>query len=395
MSDRKPGPETAAVHAGEERPNPLRSITTPIACTTTFRFESMAQAVAAVEGKVELDDYSRYSNPTVRAAERKIAALEGAEECVLVGSGMAAVTTTLLALLSPGQHMILPSDCYRPTEQFVTGTLARLGIEATIVPANDYAAIEAAIRPGATRVLFVESPSNPRQYVADFERLAAIRRANRGLKVVVDATLASPYNQTPLADGADVVIQSATKFLGGHNDLLAGSISGKSGLMSAVRDLRNQLGPAADPHGAYLLVRGIKTLPLRVEQHNRSALAIARYLGSHPKVLRVYYAGLESHPTHALATRYMRGFGGVLSFELDGDLDAVFRFCDAVRVFQIAASLGGAESLLHPPAVFSYWDLPAEERARRGIGDNLVRLAVGLESTDDLIEDLRQALDVV
>lgn len=397
-SGRAPRPDasTRAVHAGEERPNGLRSITTPIACTTTYRFESMADALAVVEGRLELDDYSRYSNPTIRTAERKIAALEGAEECVLVSSGMAAVSTTFLTLLSPGQHVVLSSDCYRPTEQFLTQTMARFGVESTVVPSGDYDALEAAVRPKQTRAIFLESPSNPLQHVADFERLVAIKRQYRAAKLVVDATFASPFNQTPLADGADLVIQSATKFLGGHNDLLAGAVSGKAGLISAIRDTRNQLGPVADAHAAYLLLRGIKTLPLRMQQHNANAQAIAEFLEGHPKVGRVHYAGLASHPTHALARRYLVGCGGVLAFELrDADLGATFRFCDAVKVFQIGASLGGAESLLHPPAVFSYWDVPVQERSARGITDGLIRLAVGLESAEDLIADLRAALEAV
>ncbi len=389
------GDQTRAIHAGEERPNGLRSITTPIACTTTYRFESMADAMAMVEGRSDADDYSRYSNPTLRTAERKIAALEGTDDCVLVSSGMAAISTTFLALLSAGQHVVLTRGCYRPTEEFFTKTLARLGIECTLVPPNDIPAIEAAIRPKITRAIFVESPSNPLQNVADFEALKRVKKAHRGVKLVVDATFASPFNQTPFADGADVVIQSATKFLGGHNDLMAGAVSGRSGIVGAIRDLRNQLGPVADPHAAYLLLRGIKTLPLRMQQHNNNAQAVAEFLEAHPKVSAVHYAGLPSHPTHALAKKYMRGMGGVLSFELRSDLPGVFRFCDACCLFQIGASLGGAESLLHPPAVFSYWDLAPEERAARGMVDGLVRLAIGLESSDDLIADLSQALEQV
>lgn len=388
---KQPGDETRAVHAGEERPNGLRSITTPIACTTTYRFESMAEALAVVEGRAELDDYSRYANPTVRTAERKIAALEGAEDCALVASGMAAVTTTFLALLQPGQHVILTSDCYRPTEQFLTQTMAKFGVESTVVPANDYDAMESAITE-STRAIFLESPSNPLQNVADFAKLKAIKIAHRRVKLVVDATFATPYNQRAFQAGADIVLQSATKFLGGHNDLMAGAISGKAGLVGAIRELRNQLGPVADPHAAYLLLRGIKTLPLRMRQHNETAFRVAAWLESQPKVRRAYYAGLESHPTHAIARDTMRGFGGVIAAELNTDLEGVFRFCDACEVFQIGASLGGAESLLHPPAVFSYWDLTPEERTRRGMTDGLVRFAIGLESADDLIADLEQAI---
>jgi len=387
--------ETVAVHHGEERPNGLRAITTPIACTTTFRFECTQDVLDVVEGRSVADDYARYSNPTVRTAERKIAALEGAEDCALFASGMAAVTTSLLALLSQGQHVVLGGDGYHPSEQFMRQTLARFGVTHTVVPSDDMDAYERAIIPGVTKAIFLENPTNPHLHVADLERLAQIRSAHRGVKLLVDATFATPLNQRPLAWGVDLVIQSATKFLGGHNDLMAGAVSGRAGLVSVVRDLRNQLGPTADPHAAYLLIRGIKSFPARMRQHNASALAVARFLESHPRVRVVYYPGLASHPHHDRAHAQLTGFGGVVAFEHDGDFEASRRFCDACRVFQIGASLGGAESLLHPPVLFSYWDLPPDERQARGLSDALIRLAVGLESTEDLIDDLRHALDAI
>ncbi len=391
----EPGDQTRAVHGGEERPNGLRSITPPIARASTYRFESLAEALAVVEGRAELDDYSRYANPTVRTAERKIAALEGAEESVLFASGMAAVTTTLLALVRAGQHIVIPDDCYRPTEQFVTETLPRFGVETTMVQAGDLDALAEAVRPGATRGIFVESPSNPFNRVADLARLREIRRANRGVQLIVDATFATPFNQRPLALGADLVIHSATKFLGGHNDLLAGVVSGRSGIISAIRDVRSQLGPVADPEAAYLLCRGIKSLGPRMRAHNENAQAVAEFLAGHPQVREVWYPGLASHPDHALAAATMRGFGGVVTLRHTGDLAATHRICDAARVFQIAASLGGAESLLHPPAIFSYWDLDPAERQRRGMHDDLIRLAIGIESAEDLVADLAQALEHV
>jgi cystathionine gamma-synthase len=389
------GVETVAVHGDEVTPNPLRTIPPPLALASTFRFASLDEARAVVEKRSDLADYARYANPTVREAETRLAQLEGAADCALFGSGMAALTTTLLALLAPGQHVVLGRESYRPAEQFATQTLARLGVEATVVADNRPETFAAAIRPGSTRVVFVESPSNPRQFVADIAAIAQVRAAHRGVQLVVDSTLATPLNVRPLALGADLVVHSATKYLAGHNDLLAGAVCGRAGLVGVVRDLRAQLGGVADPHAAWLLLRGLKSFPLRMRQHNDSALAIARFLEAHPKVARVWYAGLESHPDHATASRVLCGAGGLLAFEHTGDFEATRRLCDAVRTFQIAASLGGAESLLHPPALFSYWDLPVEERLARGIPDSMVRLAVGLESTDDLIADLAQALEAV
>lgn len=385
---------TRAVHGGFPRAQGLESITTPIACTSTFRFEKLDDAIAQVEGRVERAEYSRYENPTVRTAEERIAALEGAQDCVLFSSGMAAVTTALFTMLEAGQHVVMSSDCYRPTEQFIRGTLAKFGVEHTMVAPDDYDGFDAAIIPGKTRVIFTESPTNPYQNVADLDRLVAIKKKHRGVKLLVDATFATPYNQRAFTQGADLVMQSATKYLGGHNDILAGAVSGKRGLISMIRDLRGQLGPACDPHAAFLLLRGLKSFPARMRQHNESALAIARFLESHPQVERVYYPGLESHPHHTIAKSQMSGFGGVVTFTHKGNFSATHSFCDAVRVFQIGASLGGAESMLHPPAVFSYWDLPVDERNRLGMHDNLIRLAIGLESPEDLIADLDQALRV-
>jgi cystathionine gamma-synthase len=387
-----PGADTVAVHGASVVVNPLRTIPAPLALASTFHFGSIAEARDVVEKRSDSDDYARYANPTVRIAEARVAALDRAEECALFGSGMAALTTTMLALLSPGQHVVLGAECYRPAEQFITQTLARFGVESTRVDNTDVEAFAAAIRPGATRMIFVETPSNPHQRIADLPALAALRKQHRGVQLVVDATLSTPLNQRPLELGADLVIHSATKYLAGHNDLLAGAVCGRAGLVGVVRDLRSQLGGILDPHAAFLLVRGLKSFAVRMRQHNTNALTIARWLEAHPRVRRVWYAGLESHPDFARASAQMSGFGGLMAFEHDGDFAFTERFCDRVRLFQIAASLGGTESLLHPPALFSYWDMAPEERQARGFGDNLVRLAIGIESSDDLIADLEQAL---
>ncbi|MBI3072123.1 MAG: aminotransferase class I/II-fold pyridoxal phosphate-dependent enzyme [Deltaproteobacteria bacterium] len=308
----------------------------------------------------------------------------------LFASGMAAITTTLWAMLARGKHIILTSDGYRRTRQFVTEFLARFGVESTIVPPADLAAIEAAIRP-ETRVLFTESPTNPYLRVVDVPALAAIARARRsGLKLVIDATLATPINQRPLEQGADLVIHSATKYLGGHNDLLAGVVIGREPLVNAIRDAEAVLGGIPSPETCERLLRGVKTLGLRVAAQNHTALAIARSLEEHDGVSRVFYPGLVSHPDHLVAKRIMTGFGGVVSFIVRGDAR---RVVDSVKLARIAPSLGGVDTLIEQPAFMSYHDRTPEERAALGIPDNLIRLSVGVESTDTLIADLNQALE--
>lgn len=381
------------MRGGEPKKKRGDAVTEPIVCTSTYVFDDTAEIHDHFQGRIQREEYGRYGNPTVRAAERKIAALDGAEDALLFPSGMAAATTALLALLKSGQHVILTSDCYRRTRQFATQTLARYGIEATLVPPGDFEALEAAIRPGKTRLLVTESPTNPWLRVADLERIAEVKGRHPGLKVLIDSTFATPVNQRPLEWGADLVLHSATKYLGGHNDLLAGSLSGNEALLSALRDFRGVLGPILDAHSAYLLIRGLKTLDLRVHRQNDSALRIARALEEHPAVERVFYPGLPSHPDHEVAVRQMRGFGGVVSFVVRGDLDAASRFVDAVEIPSIAPSLGGVETLIEQPALMSFYELTTEERRAIGIEDGLVRLAVGVEDPDDLIVDLTLALE--
>lgn len=394
MSDSSASPRfsTRAVHGRDEPRRTGDAITTPIAASTTFRFDTLQDAIDLVEGRAEGNDYSRYANPTLRTAERRIAELEGAPDAVLFASGMAALSTTMLALLTHGTHVAYADDCYRPTAQLLHQTLARYGIDATPFRIDDLDSLRAAIQPGRTRVIFCEVPTNPFLRVPDLAGIAAVRKEHRGLQWVVDATLATPLNLRPLTHGADLVVHSATKYLGGHNDLLAGVTLGKPGLLAMIRELRAHLGAICDPHAAYLLLRGLKSFPLRMRQHNETALRVAKALDEHPAVDRVWYPGLTSHPDHERARSLLQGFGGLLSFTHRGTFEDTRRFCDALRVFQIGASLGGAESLLHPPAVFSWWDLSREEREARGVPDSLIRLAIGLEDADDLIEDLRGAL---
>lgn len=390
----EPRPSTLAVHAGERRPNPDNAIVPPIACTATYTFRDTAELRDHFEGRVQREEYGRYGNPSVAAVERKLAALEGAEDCAVFASGMAAITTTLFALLRGGQHVVLTADGYRRTRQFVTGVLKKFGVEATLVEPGDHEALAAAIVPGKTRVILGESPTNPYLRVADLDALAAIKARHRGtgLKVVIDATFATPINLQPLRRGADLVLHAGTKYLGGHNDLLAGAVCGDSALVGLVRELRGVLGGVLDAHSGYLLHRGLKTLALRVERQNRSAMAIASFLEGHPEVERVYYPGLASHPDHAVAAAQMTGFGGVVSFLVRGDLARTSRFIDACRVPQMGPSLGGVESLIEQPALMSFYELSTEERLAVGIRDNLVRLAVGVEDPEDLLADLDRAL---
>jgi cystathionine gamma-synthase len=385
------GPSTTAVHAGEPRPKPAHSLATPIVQTATYSFANTQELIDHFEGKIDRVEYGRYGNPTQRIAEAKVAALEGAEDCLLFSSGMAAMTTALFAILSRGTHVVVTDDSYRRTRQFLNQTLQRYGIEVSTVPAGDYDALEDAIRPN-TRALVSESPTNPYNRIMDLARFAEIGRRHR-VKTVIDGTFATPYNQRPLEFGVDLVMHSATKFLGGHNDLLAGAICGSRELVDGVRSLQAISGAVLDPFAAYLLVRGLKTFALRMERQNANAQAVAEFLAGHPRVAAVHYAGLPSHPQHEVAKKQMRGYGGVVSFEVHGDLAAASRVVDACRIPYIASSLGGVESLIEQPAIMSFYELTTEERLAVGIKDSLIRYSVGIEDAEDLVADLAQALD--
>ncbi len=382
---------TIAVHGGEARPKLGNALATPIVQTATYTFANTAELCDHFEHRIEREEYGRYGNPTQRIAEQKLSQLEGAEDCLLFASGMAAITTTLFAVLSHGSHVVVTDDSYRRTRQFLTQVLHRYGIEVSVAPAGDYEAIEGAIRP-TTRVLVSESPTNPYNYIVDLERFSEIGRRHR-VKTIIDATFATPFNQRPLEFGIDLVLHSATKYLGGHNDLLAGAVLGSADLIDGIRGMQAVTGAIADPFTAYLLIRGLKTFALRIARQNATAQALAEFLQSHPRITAVYYAGLATHPQHNVARRQMRGFGGVVSFEVAGDLDATSRVVDACRIPQIAPSLGGVESLIEQPALMSFYELTTEERLLVGIKDNLIRYSVGIEDSDDLIADLTAALE--
>jgi cystathionine gamma-synthase len=305
---------------------------------------------------------------------------------------MNAITTLLLEMLRPGDHVVMTSDCYRRTRQFIRTTLAKFGIEHSFVPPGDYDAFEAAIIPGKTRLLISELPTNPYLRVIDVARVAEMRHRYPRLKLLVDATLATPYNFRALEAGADLVLHSCTKYLAGHNDVLAGSLSGPRDLIEAMQDARGVFGGMPDPHAAYLLLRGLKTLGVRMRQHNESAAQIARFLAGHPRIEEVFYPGLDSHPDHEVARRQLSGFGGMISFLVRGDLEQTSHFIDACRIPNVGPSMGGVETLIEQTALISYYELSTEQRLAVGIKNNLVRLSVGLEEATDLIADLDQAL---
>jgi cystathionine gamma-synthase len=385
---------TDAVHAGAAKHLAFDAVTPPIVQTATYTFESSAEIQRMTSGtheRPERQEYGRYGNPTCRAVEERLAALEGADDALLFASGMAALSTTLFTFLKQRQHVVFFRDAYRQTRQLVTTTLRGLGVEHTLLEAGDLDNLERAIRP-ETKLVVCESPTNPHLSCTDLTRLAAICTKHRGLRSIVDSTFATPMLCRPLELGIDLVVHSATKYLAGHNDVLGGALCGASGLVSLVRDMRGLLGGVCDPHAAYLIGRGMKTLGLRVARQCESALTIARFLEAHPGVARVFYPGLASHASHAVATAQMSGFGGVVSFVVRGGLEAGMRCIDRLRIPHIGPSFGGVESLVEQPAVMSYYEMSPEQRAAIGIDDGLVRLAVGIEDPADLVADLTQAL---
>jgi cystathionine gamma-synthase len=394
MSERRAINSTDAVHTGDDRQKAFDALPTPIVQTSTYSFVDSAEIAAYTSGRhpnADRGEYGRYGNPTVRAVERRLAALEGTEDAVLFSSGMAAVTTSALSLVRGGQHIVLFQDCYRMTLEFVREVLERFGVAHTLVPAGDIEALRAAIRP-ETRLVISESPTNPYLSCVDLAGVAGACKERRTVKSLIDATFATPVNCLPASFGIDLVVHSATKYLAGHNDVMAGVVCGPNGLVSMIRDLRGVLGPVCDPHAAFLVGRGLKTLALRVERQNASALAIAHRLEKHPRIERVFYPGLASHPSHAVARAQMRGFGGVVSFIVTGGLEGASRVVDAVKLARIGPSFGGCESLIEQPAVMSYYEMTTEQRQAVGIADGLVRLAVGIEDTADLLADIEHAL---
>jgi cystathionine gamma-synthase len=392
---RRTANSTDAVHAGAKRGRPHHTLSPAVAHTATYTFEDTEDLVRYMRGEdadPEREEYGRYGNPTVREVEQRMAALEASDDAVAFSSGMAAVTAALLALLKSGDHVVLFNDCYRRTRQLVTHLLPRLGIEHSLVPAGDLDALDAAIRP-STRLVLSESPTNPYLFCVDLEQLVRRVKGRGRIRILVDSTFATPINCRPLEFGVDLVVHSATKYLSGHNDVLGGFACGPQHLVSLLRDTRDVTGAVLDPHAAFLIGRGIKTLAVRVAQQNLTAHAIAVALERHPRVERVFYPGLASHSSHAVASRQMAGFGGVVSFIVKGGREAASRVVDRAELAQIAPSLGGVETLIEQPALMSYFELGDAELEEIGIHPALIRLSVGIEDGPELERDLLRALE--
>jgi cystathionine beta-lyase/cystathionine gamma-synthase len=365
-------------------------LTTPVYETTTFLFESAEEVRAYNEGTSPKFLYSRYSNPTVLAVERTIARLEGAASAMVLSSGQAATTTALMAFLAAGDEVVCCSAIYGGTLHLLSDLLAKFGVRPRFVSVEELGAPESMFS-DSTKLVWFESPVNPTLRCVDIAAVASACRARHVISVV-DNTFASPINQQPIALGIDVVMHSATKYLNGHADVTAGALAGPADLMTRVLEARKRMGTVLDPHAAYALGRGIKTLSVRIERHNANAMAIARWLSKDRRVERVYYPGLEDHPDHALAARQMSGFGGMVCVDLGGGYERAAAFFDRLTIFRRAASLGGVESLCSLPVLTSQWGHSKEELARAGVTDGMARLSVGLEDVDDLIADLDQAL---
>jgi cystathionine beta-lyase/cystathionine gamma-synthase len=383
--------DTEAIHRGEGADPSAAPLTTPIYETSTFLFENTADLEAFQAGTSSKYLYSRYGNPTIRAVEEKIAALEGAEAAILLSSGMAAVSTALFGLLRAGDEMVCSAAIYGGTLQVIRGYLERFGVAARFAPIEEFQT-PARLISERTRLVWFESPINPTLRCIDIAAVAEACRA-RGVTCAIDNTFASPLNQSPLALGVDLIMHSATKYLNGHSDVTAGALVGSAAMIKSLAPARKLIGGMIDPAAAFQVGRGIKTIGVRMARHNANALAVAQFLESHPGVAGVLYPGLPSHPDHAIAARQMRGgFGGMVTFEAKDGYAGASRFFDKVRIFKRAASLGGVDSLVSLPVLTSQWGFTDAELKDAGVTRGMVRLSVGIEHIDDLIADLDQAL---
>jgi cystathionine beta-lyase/cystathionine gamma-synthase len=383
-------PETKAVRGGTDLSKKNGPLSTPIYQTSTFEVTDNDQQLRATPTDMF---YTRYGNPTHTVAERAIAELEGTDRALLFASGMSAITTSILALLRSGDHVVAQRDIYGGAAKFLGQWLPKLGIETTFVDTTEYDQHERAIRPN-TKLLYVESPTNPTVRVVDLRKVADIARRHN-LISMIDSTFATPINCRPAEFGIDLVMHSGTKYFGGHSDLIAGAVAGRAELIEQIHATRTTLGGCMDPHAAWLLLRGIKTLAVRVQRQNENALRVAQFLSQHPNVRRVHYPFVEGHPQRALAMEQMRGGGGIVSFEVEGKGEDARKLSEALHLFTLAPSLGGVDSLVCIPVLTSHAMIPAEHRAKMGVTEQLIRLSVGIEHADDLIADLEQALAVV
>jgi methionine-gamma-lyase len=384
---------TTAVHAGEEPAVQMGSLSVPVYQSAVFAFPNAEEGAAIHEGEKPGYFYGRMGNPTQTALEKALAELEGGAAALAVASGMAAISTTLFTILGAGDHIVAPESHYATTGALLDQVLAPLGIQVTFVDATRPEQYAAAIRP-ETKVFYLESPANPTMKLVDIAAVVRIAR-ERGVKTVMDNTFATPFNQRPLAFGVDVVVHSGTKYLGGHGDLMAGALIGNEEVVHKARwHTHKILGGVIAPMNAWLVMRGLKTLALRMERHNANGLAVARFLSGHPKVKAVHYPGLPSHPQHALARAQMKGFGGMISFDVGG-VEEGRRLVNSLRLCSLAVSLGDVSTLIQHSASMTHASVPRERRLAVGISDGLLRLSVGIERAEDIIEDLNQGLEKV
>lgn len=382
--------ETEAVRGGTDLSKQNGPLSTPIYQTSTFQVTDTEQQLRATHSDMF---YTRYGNPTHTVAESAIAELEGTDAALLFASGMNAVTTTVLALLKSGDHIVSQRDIYGGVTKFFTQWLPKLGLDVTLVDTNDYDQHVRAIRPN-TRMLYLESPTNPMARIIDLKKVSEIAKQHN-LISMIDSTFATPINQRPAEFGIDLIMHSCTKYFGGHGDLIAGVVSGRQDLIDQIHETRTTLGGCMDPHAAWLLLRGIKTLAVRVQRQNENTLKIAQFLSTHPQVKAVYYPFLEGNPQRGLAMQQMSGGGGLLSFEVDGTGEDARRLAESLRLFTLAPSLGGVDSLVTIPVLTSHAMISSEERRRMGVTEQMIRLSVGIESADDLIADLDRGLSVL
>jgi len=390
MKQRNRRPETAAVRGASDFEKKNAPVTPPIYQTSTFEVTDNEEQI-----RVTTTDryYTRWGNPTITLAEQTLAALEGTDSSLVFASGMGAITTTILALLKAGDHIVAQRDIYGGVTKFFSEWLPKLGIETTFVDTNEYEQHARAIRPN-TKMLYVESPTNPSLHIVDMKKTTVLAKQH-GLISMIDSTFGTPINQRPAEYGFDLIMHSGTKYLSGHADLTCGVISGRRDLIEQIGETRKTLGNCMDPHAAWLLSRGMKTLAVRVARHNENALRVAEFLEQHAKVRRVHYPFLKSHPQYAIAREQMSGGSGMVTFEVDGTGEDARRVSEAMRVFTLATSLGGVESLVSIPVLTSHAMISAEQRAQMGVTEQMVRLSVGIEAVEDLIEDLDRALQVM
>jgi len=383
-------PETKAVRGAADLEKKNGPLGTPIYQTSTFQVTDNEEQVRLTGSD---HYYTRYGNPTNTVAETTIAELEGVDAALTFASGMGAVTTTIMALLKSGDHVVAQRDIYGGVNKFLSQWLPKMGIETTFVDTTDYDQHARAIRPN-TKLVYLESPTNPTLRVVDFKKVAAVARQHKLLSMI-DATFGTPINQHPAECGIDLIMHSGTKYLAGHSDLLCGAVAGRNELIEKIWETRTTLGNCMDPHASWVLLRGLKTLAVRVARQNENALRVAEFLEEHAKVRSVHYPFLESHPQYTVARQQMSGGGGMVTFEVEGTGEDARRASEAMRLFTLATSLGGVESLVSIPVLTSHAMIPAEARAKMGVTEQMIRLSVGIENADDLIADLEHALEAV